>query len=105
MVTESTIRGLDGRPRLRAHVTARLTRLLTRRRIAPRSVRVEFHDDDGPRGGVAIRCALTVRVPGRPLIRAEHTARPHRPAFTRSLAILERQLRRRVTRQMRRLRA
>jgi ribosome-associated translation inhibitor RaiA len=103
MVTESKIRGLDGRPRLRAYVAARLTRLLTRRRIVARSVRVEFHDDDGPRGGVAIRCALTVRVPGRPLIRVEHTARTHRAAFNRSVAILERQLRRRVTRQMRRL--
>ena len=103
MVTESKIRGLDGQPRLRGHVATRLTHLLTRRRIVPRSVRVAFHDDDGPRGGVAIRCALTVRLPRRPLIRVEHTARTHRAAFNGGFAILERQLRRRVTRQMRRV--
>ena len=103
MVSESKIRGLDGQPRLRGHGATRLTRLLTRRRITPRSVRVAFHDDDGPRGGVAIRCALTMRVPGRSLIRVEHTARTHRAAFDGSFAILERQLRRRVTRRMRRL--
>lgn len=42
MVSESKIRGLDGQPRLRGHVATRLTRLLTRRRITPRSVRSRF---------------------------------------------------------------
>ncbi len=42
MVSESKIRGLDGQPRLRGHVATRLTRLLTRRRITPRSVRARF---------------------------------------------------------------
>jgi hypothetical protein len=46
---------------------------------------------------------LTLRVLGRPLVRVEHTARTHRAAFNGGVAILERQLRRRVTRQMHRL--
>ena len=104
MVSESKIRGLDGQPRLRGHVATRLTRLLTRRRITPRSVRVAFHDDDGPRGGVAIRCALTLTPSRGPILRVEHTARTRSDAFKGALTILARRLKRRVQRRRRRAR-
>jgi hypothetical protein len=38
MVTESRITGIDKPPRLQGHVATRLSHLLTRRRITPRSV-------------------------------------------------------------------
>jgi hypothetical protein len=54
----TTIRGLRGQRQLRAEVLRQLSGLLERRRVAPVSMRVAFCDDDGPRGGVATRCAL-----------------------------------------------
>ncbi|MGH7318595.1 MAG: HPF/RaiA family ribosome-associated protein [Candidatus Rokuibacteriota bacterium] len=102
MLTE--ILGLRGQRRLRVEVAKQLRGLLGRRRIAPVSVRVAFFDDDGPRGGVAIRCALTVKPKRGPVIRVEHTARSHFAAFNGRLAILKRQLKRRVERGRRRTR-
>jgi ribosome-associated translation inhibitor RaiA len=65
--------------------------------VAPLSVRpiraqVTFFDDNGPKGGRAARCALTVRLPYRPLVRAEEVAETPRAAFDAALAVLERDL-------------
>jgi ribosome-associated translation inhibitor RaiA len=49
-----------------------------------------FVDDNGPRGG-GMRCALTLRLPHRPALRAEHTANTPRLAFDGACALLERQ--------------
>ena len=65
------IRGLGIHPRLRTHITRRMSGALSRRHIRPVGARVTFTDEDGPRGGVGVRCALTVRVPGRPTLRVE----------------------------------
>jgi ribosome-associated translation inhibitor RaiA len=100
----TAIRGLRGQRRLRVEVVNQLSELLERRRFTPVSVRVAFFDDDGPRGGVAIRCALTVRPKRGPTIRVEHTARTHSAAFNGGLAILRRQLKRHVQRRRRRAR-
>ena len=97
------IRGLR-QSRLRFQVVEQLKSLLKRREVSPVSVRVAFFDDDGPRGGAAIRCALTA-APGRgPVIRVEHTARTYSAAFSGALAILKRQLKRRAGRGRRRTR-
>ena len=63
-----------------------------------------FFDENGPKSGVAIRCALMVRLPVRPAIRAENTAETHRLAFDGGFATLERQLarHREVSRERRR---
>lgn len=98
------IRGLRGQRRLRVEVAKQLGAWLERRRVAPVSVRVAFFDDDGPRGGVAIRCALTLSSQRGPLVRVEHTARTYSAAFRGAFAILKRRLKRRVERGRRRAR-
>jgi len=44
-----------------------------------------FVDDNGPRGG-GVRCALTLRLPYRPALRAERTATTPRLAFDGAVA-------------------
>jgi hypothetical protein len=78
--------------------------LLERRRVASVFVRMGFFDENGPRGGVAIRCALTVAARRGTLIRVQHTALTHGAAFYGALAILKRQLTRRIERQRHRTR-
>jgi hypothetical protein len=76
--------------------------VLERRRVV--AARVAFFDDDGPRGGIAIRCALTVTPLRGPTIRVEHTARTPSAAFNGGVAILKRRLKRRAERTRRRTR-
>jgi ribosome-associated translation inhibitor RaiA len=63
-------------------------------RLAVRPVRSQavFVDDNGPKGGRAMRCALTVRLPFRPTVRVERSAETPRLAFDDAFAVLERQL-------------
>jgi hypothetical protein len=98
------ISGLRGRNRLRIDVAKQMRRLLERRSASPRAVRIAFFDDDGPRGGVAIRCALTLTPARGPGIRVEHTARTYSAAFKGALTILTRQVKRRRQRQRRPMR-
>ena len=56
--------------------------------------RVAFFDDNGPKGGPAMRCALTVRVPFRPSIRVERRAETRRMALEAAFPALERRLKR-----------
>ena len=65
-------------------------------RITVRPVRSQavFFDDNGPKGGRAMRCALTVRLPYRPSIRVERSAVTPRLAFDAAFPVLERQLER-----------
>ena len=100
----TAITGLRGQRWLRAEVVKQLSSLLVRRRLNPVSVRAAFFDDDGPRGGVSIRCALTVRPRRGPTIRVEHTARTYGAAFKGAFAILKRQVKRHVQRRRRRTR-
>lgn len=75
---------------LRALIVRKLETLSGRLRPAPVSVRVAFTDENGPKGGVGIRCALTLELPRRPALHAEDVAETHRVAFDRALASLER---------------
>jgi len=88
------VSGLRGDPRLRAHIDKRVGATLEPVKLKPMSAQVAFFDDNGPKGGPAIRCALTVRLPYRPALRAEHAAETPRLAFDGGLAALERQLER-----------
>ncbi len=92
------IRGVADGPALRAHVTARMTAALARLAVPPMTARVTFFDENGPKGGVDIRCALLVRLPRRPAIRAEHMGETPRAAFDGAFAVLERLLERYVER-------
>jgi hypothetical protein len=71
-----------------------MSRLLGGRRLRPFGVRVSFSDEDGPKGGVGVRSALTVRLPGRPAIRVEHQTRTYPQAFEGAFEVLKRQLKR-----------
>jgi ribosome-associated translation inhibitor RaiA len=88
------IRGMPVDRALHAHVITRVTAALQRTAMTRVPTVVTFFDENGPKGGPAIRCALTVRVPYRPHLRAEDTAETSRVAFDGGLAKLERELER-----------
>jgi ribosome-associated translation inhibitor RaiA len=78
----------------RARVTAGMKTALASLPIEPTSARVTFTDENGPKGGEAIRCALEVRLPRRPAVHVADVANTPRLAFDAALAKLERTLRR-----------
>ncbi|MBI4591543.1 MAG: HPF/RaiA family ribosome-associated protein [Candidatus Rokubacteria bacterium] len=86
------LRGVSLAPRLGARIEKRLGRELGRIHTSPVTALVTFADDNGPKGGRATRCALTVRVPRRPTIRVEDVAETAWLAFDRSFAGLRRRL-------------
>jgi ribosome-associated translation inhibitor RaiA len=92
-VTRIDIRRGVGRA-IRARVAAGLARVLASLPFEPTAARIVFTDDNGPKGGEAIRCALEIRLPRRPAVRVEETARTQRLALDGGLAKLERRLRR-----------
>jgi ribosome-associated translation inhibitor RaiA len=77
---------------LRARIAAKLRAALTGMRPKAVGMRVGFADENGPKGGVDIRCGLTVELPRRPRLHAGATAASPRLAFEIALEILERQL-------------
>ncbi len=92
------IRGIAGNRLLKAHVRKQMTGALARLRVAPLGARVLFVDENGPKGGIDIRCALTVRLPFQPSVRVEHMGQTPRRAFDEAFTVLERQLERDVER-------
>ena len=80
---------------VRAWIARRLPRLLASLPVEPTSIRVAFADENGPKGGEAIHCALEVRVPRRVAVHVADVANtPHR-AFDAAFVKLERALLRR----------
>jgi len=65
------IRGIPSDRTLRARVAKQMAAVLAPLRVTPVSAQVIFFDENGPKGGVSIRCALTVRLPYRPTVRVE----------------------------------
>ncbi len=98
------IRGIPGDPTLRGYVTRRLTRAFEPLRVRPLGAEVSVTDENGPKGGVAVRCALTVRLPRRSPLHVEHLAETPRLAFDGGLARLERRLERQRGRERERAR-
>ena len=86
------LRGVVLPPRLRARIEKQLGRELSRIEASPVEALVTFVDENGPKGGRAISCALTVRVPRRPALRVEDVADNARLAFDGSFAGLQRRL-------------
>lgn len=77
---------------LRPRVAERLRAAVRPLPVAPTSVRATFTDENGPKGGNAIRCALEVRLPRRVAVHVEGTGGTSRLAFDGAVAKLARQL-------------
>lgn len=83
--------GVGGRT-FRTRVAGRLTDVVEALPVAATSARATFSDENGPKGGRAMRCTLEVRLPRRPAIHAEGVAATPRLAFDGALGKLERRL-------------
>lgn len=93
MTTMKTeFRNATSTPATRARVVAGMKTALASLPVEPTSARVTFTDDDGPKGGEAIRCTLEVRLPRRPTLYVADAAGTARLAFDGALAKLERAL-------------
>jgi len=88
------ISGIERDAALRARVDKLMTGAVERITVRPVRSQAVLFDDNGPKGGRAMRCALTVRLPYRPSIRVERSAVTPRLAFDAAIAVLERQLER-----------
>ena len=88
------IRGIRRDAGLRARVAARLTGAVETLHVEPFSIHAAFVDDNGPKGGPTLRCALTVSLPAKPALRAEASAETARLAFDAAMPALERKLER-----------
>ena len=77
---------------LRPFIQEKMTALTSRGRVRPTSARVGFTDENGPKGGVGVRCALTVDVPRRPAQHANGLGETPRLAFDAAYAALEQEL-------------
>ncbi len=84
--------GEAGGRTLRARVAGRLTDVVGALPVEATSARATFSDENGPKGGRAMRCALEVRLPRRPAVHAEGVAATPRLAFDGALGKLERRL-------------
>ena len=80
---------------MRARVLAGLKSALASLVVEPTTARATFTDDNGPKGGPAIRCALEMKQPGRPAVHVEAVATTQLLAFDGALAKLERAIARR----------
>jgi ribosome-associated translation inhibitor RaiA len=92
--TKIEFRGSSAAPTIAARVARGLADVLESLPVEPTSARVTFTDENGPKGGNAIRCAVEVRFPGRPPVHVEDVASTPRLALDAGLAKLARRLRR-----------
>src|SRR5262245_42963453 len=88
------IRGDAGDRLLPAHVTKRMTAALSRLHVKPVGAQVIFTDVNGPKGGVDVRCSVTVRLPYRRPVHVEHMGETRRLAFDEAFGALRRLLER-----------
>ncbi|HXH81722.1 MAG TPA: HPF/RaiA family ribosome-associated protein [Candidatus Tectomicrobia bacterium] len=86
------VEGLPADDPLRALIEGRMEAIRGRRGARPTAVRVGFTDENGPKGGVDIRCAITVELPRRPPVHADALAENHRLAFDGAFEALEREV-------------
>lgn len=77
---------------LRPVIQEKMTAIVGRGRTRPTVARVAFSDENGPKGGVDIRCAITIELPRRPTIHASHVAETARQAFDGAVETLGREL-------------
>ena len=77
---------------LRPFIQEKMTTLTSRGRLRPTAARVGFTDENGPKGGVGTRCALTVELPRRPATHANGRGETPRLAFDAAYTALEHEL-------------
>jgi mono/diheme cytochrome c family protein len=77
----TVISGIPIDPALRTRIRAALAEAVERMHPPAGTLQVTFFDDDGPKHGPAIRCAVTVRRRRRAPIHVEHVADNARAAF------------------------
>jgi ribosome-associated translation inhibitor RaiA len=92
--TRIQIRGRAAGRAIQTRVARRLSGVLASLPVGATGVRVAFTDENGPKGGDAIRCSVEVRLPRRPPMRVEDVASAPRLALDAALTKLERRLRR-----------
>jgi ribosome hibernation promoting factor len=88
---------IEGAPRsaaLRARIAQGLGKAVRRTAAEPKTALVSFTDVNGPKGGVGIRCSITVWMPRRRTVHVEEMATEARFAFSAAVDVLERGLRR-----------
>jgi len=90
------IRGIPDDLALRSRIVREMSAALLR--LKPVAAQVAFFDENGPKGGVSIRCALTVRLPRWPTLRVEQMGETARLAFDGGLVMLRRQIERHTER-------
>lgn len=88
------IEGLGDDRALRTLIAGKVSNTLARLQVVATTVRVQFSDENGAKGGVDIRCSLTIDVPRRPELHADTIASEPRLAFEQAFAALERQIER-----------
>jgi ribosome-associated translation inhibitor RaiA len=88
------IEGLGDDRALRTLIAGKVASALSRLQVKATNVRVQFSDENGPKGGVDTRCSLTVNVARRPDLHADTVAPDARLAFEAAFAALERQIER-----------
>jgi ribosome-associated translation inhibitor RaiA len=88
------IQGVEKGTALRARAAKVVGAALELIKLAPIRAKITFFDDNGPKGGRGMRCAVDVRLPYRPPIRVEQVAETSRLAFDGAFGALERQLER-----------
>ena len=86
------LQGVSRGSRLAERIEKRLSGELRKVRASPVTALVSFLDENGPKGGRAHRCAITVTVPRRPTIRVEDVAEAQWSAFDQSFDRLKRHL-------------
>lgn len=86
------IDGLPGNPRFRSLIANKLDLAFEGHGVQPVAARVVFDDENGPKGGIGIRCGITVEIPRRPTLHVDHLADAQRTAFDGALEALERQV-------------
>ena len=84
------IEGLGEDRALRTLIAGKVTNTLERLQVAATGVRVQFSDENGSKGGIDIRCSLTIDVPHRPELHADTVAADARLAFEQAFAAVER---------------
>jgi ribosome-associated translation inhibitor RaiA len=86
------IRGVAGKPWLRAYVVDALGTTVERLGVAPVGAQIGFEDENGPKGGVAVRCLIEIRLPHRPPLDVRHVAESPRLAFDGALERIDRRM-------------
>src|SRR5262245_22354945 len=86
------IAGLHSRSALRTLITQKITAIFDGQRPQPVAARIGVIDENGPKGGDAMRCGITIQLPRRPRPHVEPRGPSERLAFDGALAALEHRL-------------